>query len=160
MNPLRLWRRYVDDTFVILQHSHREEFLQHINSVDPSIYFTTEEAKQEGSMPYLDTLVTPQDDGTLKTSVYRKPTHTPSGTAITTWLVNIVWSTPSHTGSRQYVPTPNCLKKNWNTYMRSFISANIQSGLLTRYWNNKNTKEQETEESKAETPARYRRNVT
>ena len=76
MNPPRLWRRYVDDTFVILQKSQKEEFLQHINSVDPSILFTTEEAKQDGSMPFLDTLVTPQEDGTLTTSVYRKPTHT------------------------------------------------------------------------------------
>ena len=76
VNPPRLWKRYVGDTFVILQQSHREEFLQHINSVDPSIQFTTEEAKQDGSMPFLDTLVTPQDDGTLTTSVYRKPTHT------------------------------------------------------------------------------------
>ena len=74
--PPRLWKRYVDDTFVILQQSHREDFLQQINSVDPSIQFITEEAKQDGSMPFLDTLVTPQDDGTLTTSVYRKPTHT------------------------------------------------------------------------------------
>ena len=75
MNPPRLWQRYVEDTFVILQQSQKEEFLQHINSVDPSILFTTEEAKQDGSMPFLDTLVTPQEDGTLTTSVYRKPTH-------------------------------------------------------------------------------------
>ena len=27
-------------------------------------------------MPFLDTLVTPQQEGTLTTSVYRKPTHT------------------------------------------------------------------------------------
>ena len=76
VNPPRLWRRYADDTFVILQQSHKEEFLQHINSVDLSILFTTEEAKQDGSMPFLDTLVTLEEDGTLTTSVYRKPTHT------------------------------------------------------------------------------------
>ena len=76
VNPPRLWRRYIDDTIVILQQPHTEEFLQHINSVDPSIQFTTEKAKQGGSMPFLGTLVTPQDDGTLTTSVYRKPTHT------------------------------------------------------------------------------------
>ena len=44
--------------------------------MDPSIQFTTEEAKQDGSMLFLDTLVTPQEDGTLTTRVYRKPTHT------------------------------------------------------------------------------------
>ena len=27
VNPPRLWKRYVDDSFVILQQSHREEFL-------------------------------------------------------------------------------------------------------------------------------------
>ena len=76
VNPPRWWKRYVNDTFVILKQSHREEFLQHINSVDPSIQFTTEESKQDGSMPFLDTLVTPQEDETLTTRVYRKPTHT------------------------------------------------------------------------------------
>ena len=76
MNSPRWWKRYVDDTFVILKQSQREEFLQHITSVDPSIQFTTEEAEQDGSMPFLDTLVTPQEDGTLTTRVYRKPTYT------------------------------------------------------------------------------------
>ena len=76
VNPPRLWKRYVDDTFVILLQSQKEEFLQHINSVDPSIKFTTEEPKDDGSMPFLDTLVTPKGDGTLTTCVYGKPTHT------------------------------------------------------------------------------------
>ena len=61
--------------------------------MDPSIHFTTEEAKQDGSMPLLDTLVTPQDDGTLTTSFTESPptlTYIFSGTAITTWLVNTV----------------------------------------------------------------------
>ena len=76
VNPPRLWKRYVDDTFVILQQSQKEGFLQHINSVDASIKFTTEEPKDDGSMPFQDTLVTPKEDGTLTTCVYRKPTHT------------------------------------------------------------------------------------
>ena len=75
VNPPRLWKRYVDDTFIILQQSQKEEFLQHIKSVYPSIKFTTEEPKDDGSMPFLDTLVTSKDDGTLTTCVYRKPTH-------------------------------------------------------------------------------------
>ena len=45
VNPPRWWKRFVDDTFVILKKDHKEEFLQHINSVDPSIQFTTEEQK-------------------------------------------------------------------------------------------------------------------
>ena len=76
VNPPRWWKRFVDDTFVILKKDHKEEFLQHINSVDPFIQFTTEEQKEDGSMPFLDILVTPQEDGTLTSKVYRKPTHT------------------------------------------------------------------------------------
>ena len=37
VNPPRWWKRIVDDTFVILKKDKKEEFLQHINSVDPSI---------------------------------------------------------------------------------------------------------------------------
>ena len=76
VNPPRWWKRFVDDTFVILKQNMRDEFLQHINSVGPAIQFTTEEQRQDGSMPFLDILVTPQEDGTLTTRVYRKPTHT------------------------------------------------------------------------------------
>ena len=76
VNAPRWWKRFVDYTFVILKKEHKEEFLQHVNSVDPSIQFTTEEQKEDGSMPFLDMMVTPQEDGTLTTKVYRKPTHT------------------------------------------------------------------------------------
>ena len=36
VNPPRWWKRFVDDTFIILKKDHKEEFLHHINSVDPS----------------------------------------------------------------------------------------------------------------------------
>ena len=75
-NPPKLWKRFEDDTCVILSSESKEEFFQHINSIDPRIQFTTEESKSDGSIPFLDCLVTPQTDGSIQTAVYRKPTHT------------------------------------------------------------------------------------
>ena len=70
-----LWVRFVDDTFVINKAEHSQALLQHINNRDPHIQFTVEPT-QQGSLPFLDTLVTIEQDNTFSTSVYRKPTHT------------------------------------------------------------------------------------
>ena len=59
LSPPRIWRRYVDDTFVFQQDSHKDEFFQHINTVDASIQFTLEEAGPDGPIPFLDILITP-----------------------------------------------------------------------------------------------------
>ena len=75
-NPPQFWKRYVDDTFTILQSSTKDEFLERLNSIDQQIQFTAEEQREDGAMPFLDILVTPRRDGSLSTSVYRKPTHT------------------------------------------------------------------------------------
>ena len=75
-NPPKFWCRYVDDTFVIHKEVNKQGFLQHINSVDPPIGFTVEDNKEDGSIPYLDTIVKPEADGTLSITVYRKPSHT------------------------------------------------------------------------------------
>ena len=74
-NPPSLWKRFVDDTFVIMKKAHKEEFPTHINSVDSNIKFTTEEPGDDGSLPFLDILITPDKDGRLETTVCRKPTH-------------------------------------------------------------------------------------
>ena len=74
--PPRFWCRYVDDTFIIHKEVNKQGFLQHINSVDPAIKFTVEDNKEDGSIPFLDTIVKPEADGTLSITVYRKPTHT------------------------------------------------------------------------------------
>ena len=66
----------MDDTFVIHKEVNKQGFLQHINSVDPAIKFTVEDNKDDGSIPFLDTIVKPEADGTLSITVYRKPTHT------------------------------------------------------------------------------------
>ena len=72
----RLWQRYVDDTFVIQKEVNKQDFLQHINTVDPAIQFTVETNKEDCAIPFLDTIVKPEADGNLSITVYRKPNHT------------------------------------------------------------------------------------
>ena len=48
----KIWKRYVDDTFVVQLQSQRDEFFHHINQVDTSIKFTMEEAGPNGSIPF------------------------------------------------------------------------------------------------------------
>ena len=72
-----LWLRYVDNTFVLWKHGREKlmEFLTHINSRRPSISFTME-TEEDKRLPFLDTEVVRNEDGTIRTVVYRKPTHT------------------------------------------------------------------------------------
>ena len=49
--PPSIWKRFVDDTFVVIESSSKEEFLDHINNMDPHIQFTTEDAKPDWSLP-------------------------------------------------------------------------------------------------------------
>ena len=74
--PPRIWKRYVDDTCVVIDSANKERFLEHINNIDPHFQFTTEDAKADESIPFLDTTVMPHPDNSLLTLVYRKPTHT------------------------------------------------------------------------------------
>ena len=74
-HPSSLWLRFVDDTFVINRAEHSQDLLHHINNQEADIQFTVEPT-QQGSLPFLDTLVTIEPDNTFSTTVYRKPTHT------------------------------------------------------------------------------------
>ena len=74
--PPILWKRFVDDTITVIKKNNRDSFLQHLNSIHSKIKFTCEEVREDGSMPFLDILVTPEKDGSLKTSVFRKTAHT------------------------------------------------------------------------------------
>ena len=74
-SPLKpaIWRRYVDDTWVLWQHGDDAlaEFLNRMNRIHESIQFTME-AETGGKLPFLDVLVTRNGSGGLDTEVYRK----------------------------------------------------------------------------------------
>ena len=72
----QFWFRYVDATWAIQQRVHKQECLEHINSIDPAIKFTVEGTQGNGSIPFLDTLVTPEANNSQSFTVYHKPTHT------------------------------------------------------------------------------------
>ena len=71
----KLWKRFVDDTFVIMHTNEVNRFFDHLNSVDPNINFTME-LEQDDNLAFLDVLVMRTQDGKLATKVHRKPTHT------------------------------------------------------------------------------------
>ena len=71
---LPLWLRYVDDTITALHESKINEFHEHLNEQNTNIQFT-KEIEENGKIPFLDCLIT-RETNTLRTTVYRKPTHT------------------------------------------------------------------------------------
>ena len=71
----RIWKRYIDDTFCVMVKKHTQTFLDHLNSLHPTIQFTME-LEKDGSLPFLDTLLTRGEDGRVNIGVYRKTTHT------------------------------------------------------------------------------------
>ena len=73
---LRFWYRFVDDTWVIQKKAHKQPFLYHINSIDPSIKFMVKGNEENGAIPFLNTLVKPEADNSLSIKVYCKATHT------------------------------------------------------------------------------------
>ena len=71
-NQYRL--RYVDDTFTAIHKDEIDAFHDHLNEQNADIQFTKEIA-ENGKRPFLDCLVS-RDNNELRTTVYRKPTHT------------------------------------------------------------------------------------
>ena len=52
-NSVKLWKRYVDDTFVIIKKQLIDDLHRHINSIHPGIQFTIEK-EQNHSISFLD----------------------------------------------------------------------------------------------------------
>ena len=72
---VKVWKRYVDDTFVVLKKEHVGALYRHLNDQFHGVEFTVEEEKQ-GSLAFLDVEVRRTRDGSIETAVFRKETHT------------------------------------------------------------------------------------
>ena len=72
--PPKVWKRYVDDSFVIIKAHSVSKFHDTLNTVNPKISFTIE-TENNGQISFLDTLIT-RKNGAVTIGVYRKPTHT------------------------------------------------------------------------------------
>ena len=71
---LPLWLRYVDDTFTAIHKDGIDDFHECLNRRNADLQFT-KEIKENGKIPFLDCLVT-HDNNKLQTTIYRKLTHT------------------------------------------------------------------------------------
>ena len=131
--PPTLWKRFVDDTFTIIQKNNRDSFLQHLNSIHPKMKFICEEVREDGSMPFLAILVTPEEDGNLKTSVFRKQLtliYTYNGTVTILFHQSTVWLAPYIIEQQQYAQLPNCCKKKKNASSMHSQDVNTPHGPL------------------------------
>ena len=73
MKP-KIWKRYIDDTFKIINQDQRDPFTDHLNTIDlmGSIQFT-DEPEVDKTILFLDTLVTRTPGGSMNATVYRGP---------------------------------------------------------------------------------------
>ena len=71
-SPPVLSKRYVHDTHTVIKKQDKNSFLEHMNSINPSIEYSMTDV----TMPVLGILITSMEEGIPQTSVLRKPTYT------------------------------------------------------------------------------------
>ena len=109
-HPPSLWRRFVDDTFVVIQSAHKDSFIEHINSIDGGIQFTMEDCGSDGSMPFWTLLSYPNQMAISPlqcTGSQSRLTCICNGTVIMPLQQNTVWWTHYIIELELCVPTPS-----------------------------------------------------
>ena len=129
--PPRMWLRFVDDTSVIQKKKHIQNFLEHINTVDHTIKCKEEDNKDDGAIPFLDTIVKPEADGRLSITVYKKPTHRyqylQRDSHHHLYAKYSVINTLIHR-AKQYVINLSFSRKKWNISGRHSLTVSTPNG--------------------------------
>ena len=71
----KVWKRHVDDTFVVITGTYLQQFFNFLNSIEPTVQFT-KEIENDGALAFLNVKVTGENTGCLEYAVHRKPTRT------------------------------------------------------------------------------------
>ena len=71
----RVWLRYVDDVFAVINKNSEEEILSLLNTKHTNIKFTME-MESDGKLPFLDLLLMRERQG-ITFYIFRKPTDAP-----------------------------------------------------------------------------------
>lgn len=71
----RVWHRYVDDVFAVIEKEKVNDILNVLNSQFPTIKFTCE-IENNNELPFLDIKIIKKFDNTLEFAIYHKPTST------------------------------------------------------------------------------------
>ena len=73
---VKIWWRYVDDTFIIIKNKEQaEKILEFLNKQHETIKFTMEK-ENNNTLNFLDVKIKRGSDNSISTSTYRKPTFT------------------------------------------------------------------------------------
>ena len=117
-----MWKRFVDDNFVVIKSVCKEEFFNHINSIEEGIQFTVENIRTDGSMHFLDTLFTQHTLMEVCLPLYTgsqlTPTNNYNGIATMPHQLNTVSSACCSKGLKKCVLPNNHWMKNMNTYKK------------------------------------------
>ena len=129
MAPVSGWH------FFIQKEEQKQNVLQHINGVDWAIQFMVENNKEDGAIPFLDTIVKPETDGKLSITVYWKPIHTDKC---------LQWDSNHHLSAKYSVITtlthraktvcsnPELLQKEMEHLRKPLNNCNMPNGHWTR----------------------------
>ena len=118
----KIWKRFVDDTFTIIQRADKDAFLEHINSISTNIHFTYEDPKEDGSIPFFRYVDHPRWRRQIKTprSIENQhiQTNTCTGIVITPSHQSIVLLELCITGQEQCAPNNGKWRKTFNQVIK------------------------------------------
>ena len=73
-SPPKIWKRYIDDSFVIINKNSVEDILDHLNTLKTQSNLQSKK-EPDHTIPFLDALIRRNKHGNFSTLVYRKPTN-------------------------------------------------------------------------------------